>query len=107
MGTKTLEVNNAIRVAGNGAESYKTAGGNVHDAVRFIGGVNSQSGYNGDMVVYYNTQWVPSEKENASYILKIVQTNSPTPALIHADVTVNRMDGDELYRLTIAARRNE
>jgi type II secretory pathway pseudopilin PulG len=107
IGKSSLEVNNAIRVAGNGAESYISAGGDVNNAVRFLGGINSQAEYRGDLVVYYNEQWQPSEKEQASYVLRIIKTDNPAPSLIIAAVTVSRTDGEDLFTMTIAAREDK
>jgi hypothetical protein len=95
-----------IFVAGNAAESYISAGGDVHYAVQFLGGINDQTDYNGNLIVYYNEQWEPSEKEQASYVLSIIKTDNPAPALIIAEVTVSRADGEDLFDMTIAARED-
>jgi type II secretory pathway pseudopilin PulG len=106
IGKSSLEVNNAIRVAGNGAESYISAGGDVDLAVHFLGGVNDQAAYNGNLAVYYDEQWEPSQKEQAFYILNIIKTDNPAPSLIIADVTVSRVNGENLFDMTIATRED-
>jgi len=106
IGKSSLEVNNAIRVAGNAAESYISAGGDIYYVAQFLGGINDQTDYKGNLVVYYNDQWESSGKEQASYILRITKTDNPAPSLIIAEVTVSRADGENLFDMTIAARED-
>jgi type II secretory pathway pseudopilin PulG len=106
MGHRTLEVNNAIRAAGNGAESYKASGGDAQETARVLGGINNQADYDEDLLIYYNDQWNPCEKEQALYVLRIIRLNNPAPSLVLAEVTVSRMDGEELFNLRVATRRD-
>ncbi|MCL2499508.1 MAG: hypothetical protein FWE90_04130 [Defluviitaleaceae bacterium] len=86
---RTLEINHAVRVAGNAAERYKAAGGNIRE---------------GDGVIYYDGNWDVSTVDEASFVLLITGLDNPAPALARAEITVSRIDGDELYRITVAAR---
>jgi hypothetical protein len=104
MSNRTIETNNAIRTASNGAEGFKAAGGDIYETLRLLGGFNDQTDYGGVLVVYYNDKWATSLKEDALYVLRINKLDEEVPGLIVAGVTVSRMDGDKLYELTIAAR---
>ncbi|MCL2604965.1 MAG: hypothetical protein FWD90_10845 [Defluviitaleaceae bacterium] len=85
MSKRTLEVNYAIRVAGNAAESYKASGGV-------------------DGVIYYDSNWNVSDTDGAYFVLQITTLDNPAPSLTRAEIVVSRISGDELYRLTVAAR---
>jgi predicted small secreted protein len=104
IGKGSLELNNAIRIAGNGAESYISAGGDTTNTARFLGAVNSV--YQGDLVVYYDEHWLPCLQEEAHYVLRITNTGNPAPSLITADVTVSRINGEVLYEIAIAVRED-
>jgi hypothetical protein len=101
---RSVEVNHAIRVAGNGAESFKAAGGDTRLTAQLLRSVNGQTG--GDLIIYYDYQWNPSPEDQAAYILRISETGSPASSLVLADVVVSRMDGDMLFSLSVAARRD-
>jgi type II secretory pathway pseudopilin PulG len=113
MGRKTLEINNAIRVAANGAESFKATGGDVNRAAQILGAVNSQVDYGGDLVVYYDDEWNTSSKEQASYVLQIKEyyhifrPYDGAYSLLLGDAVVSRLEnGEEIFSLMVTARND-
>jgi hypothetical protein len=82
---RTLEMKNAILIAGSGAESYKASGGSVTQEE-----------------IFYDDKWDPCDESRASYVLRIKRLDDPDLLLLPAEITVSRTDGEELFVLPVA-----
>jgi len=101
----TKSTSNAILRAESAAEVFKATGGDV-STVRFIleGTHGIKSGYP-SVAVYYDNIWQISDEDNASYVLHIAYyPTAGSNALVMAELTVERIDGDELVAFPLAAR---
>jgi hypothetical protein len=115
----TLATNNAIRVAANVAEIIKASGSDFEEShlAEILGAVIDHSGYDSDLFIYYNEDWNPSRREQASFSLRIKRVGgaafvSPPSSVIFMEVSVNQLDENqlikgELFSLTVASREGE
>jgi type II secretory pathway pseudopilin PulG len=107
MSKNTRDVSYAIRVAGNAAESYKAAGGNAYETLRLLHGAQANHAVNdnnGGLFVYYDDSWNTINENAASFVLRIQPVDYPAPDLVHAEVVIRRVTGEEMYRLSVTAR---
>ena len=100
MEQRTLETKNAILTAGSGAESYKASGGRAGDAIAALGGI-AGAVYSGDPAVFYDDKWNPCAEDQAVYVLRIIRLYEGDSLLLPAEITVGRIDGDELFTLPV------
>jgi hypothetical protein len=103
-GKRTLETTQAVRVAGNAAECFKAAGGDVRETTRLLGVANVRNISGETASVYYNENWNLCDEETASYVLQIAVLDNPAPHLTQARLSISRVDGDELFDLVVTAR---
>ena len=100
------DLGNAFHNAESCAESFKAAGGDLSLVKDILGG-NSVS-INGDyaVIVYYNSKWAVCGENGASYRLILTAGSRAElgPQLREGDITVERLDGEELFAITVAAR---
>ena len=99
------DLSNALHNAESCAETFKATGGEIGKAIDILGGV--KGGAAG--VVYYDSNWHICGKDNADYWLALepVWLISQSDRLLTGEITVYRIDGDELVTLTVAARRGQ
>jgi hypothetical protein len=101
---RTIEEKHAVHAAGSGAEAYKALGGDAGGAALVIGGAKENTASSGrGSVVFYNSQWKPCGEDEASYILRITQLDDPDGLLMPAEVTVSKIDGENLFTLPVSA----
>ena len=93
--------------AESAAEVFKANSGDISAVSAILGGTRGErSGYPG-VSVYYDNEWQPSNEENASYILHIgYYPTGLNNALVVANLTVDRITGEELVAFQLAARGN-
>lgn len=104
------DANTALRMAQNGAECYKAVAGNAESAAAILEGNVTADG----VCVYYDKQWRNCGESEAAYVLKleeelnikIEETQEVPESLIFGNITVEKISGEELVSLTVAAGRN-
>jgi len=104
-------VSHAIVKAESGAEVFKVTGRDFTSAANILGGTVTSVGLGSDgvsvLAVYYDNNWQVSAEDNASYKLYLVIESAQGAQdfdVITARVTVERITGEELISLNVAAR---
>ena len=97
----------AILRAESAAEVFKATGGDENAVLGILEGTRGERhGYSG-VTVYYNNDWQVSNEGNASYVLHIgYHPRRLTDALILADLTVDRITGEELVTFPLAVQQS-
>ena len=103
------DINNALLIAKNGAESFKAASGDMDVTAQFLG-VNINKG---GLHVYYDHTWRPCEEEDALYMLRLVPYNGAEneSSLTFCQLSVERLGEGALsgtiIELTATARKKQ
>ena len=110
LSNKGSDINNALIVAKNGAESFKAANGDISRAVGFIG---ENSVVNGHLLAFYDHSWAPSQEDGALYVLRLIPYEGvgTESSLTFGQLSVERLGDGALsgiiIEMTIAARKDE
>ena len=101
----TVAENNALLKAESAAEIFKATGGDEGTVRSILGGTSSvRTGYPG-VTVFYDDVWQNSNEDNASYVLHIgYRPTGINNSLVVAELTVERITGEELVTFPLAAR---
>jgi len=101
----------AIVKAESGAEVFKVTGADFAAAAEILGGQTTSESLGADGVsviaVYYDSNWQVCNKENASYVLNLIIESALGAQdfdVIQGRVTVEKITGEELISLKVAAR---
>jgi len=102
------DVINAIMVAESGADSYKATAGDIGKTAEILGGVADKADSASEAIVYYDKQWQICGKDSAYYIFRLTSRDPETPAasLLSCELLVEKLTGENLVSLTVAARSN-
>jgi len=103
---------NAIHKAESAAEVFKATGGDLFMTADILGGTADVGGlgHSGAVyaTVYYNSAWQIADESDASYVLRIAAAGTSHTELsfilTSGELTVERITGEELVSLTLAAR---
>ena len=101
---ESRDVSNAILVAESGADSFKAVSGDFGIAADLLGGVAINRGGSTVLLVYYDENWQVSGEETAEYVLSLTdkQSGGQQARLLRADLSVEKIDGDELVSIPVA-----
>ena len=101
----TVAENNALLKAESAAEVFKATGGDEGIVRSVLGGTSSvRNGYPG-VTVFYDDVWQNSDEVNSSYVLHIgFHPTGISNSLVVAELTVERITGEELVTFPLAAR---
>ena len=95
------ELNHALIAAKNGAETFR-AYGDPKTAVEAIGG---SVGDSDSAVVWYDKDWRVCPESEAVYFMRLSATaDAGEPSLSLCELTVESIQGDEIFALTVARR---
>jgi len=101
----TVAENNALLKAESAAEVFKATGGDVGAVRTILGGTSGERGGYPGVTVYYDSGWQISNEENASFVLHIGYLPSVLiDPLVLAELTVDRITGEEIVAFPLAAR---
>jgi len=110
MTVAAVDTKNALLVAESAAESYKAFSGDLEQVAEVFGGpavVVTATGYDFEsLLLFFDSSWQPVDELDASFVLRL-DNNSDEPLINFADITVSRLNADELISLTVAVRGNE
>ena len=107
MATDARDTGFAIRAAESSAECYKALSGDIGKTAEIIGGSSVSIDGASAVVVYYDEDWRVCGENNAEYILRLVNgktTAGGSAPLLSADLSVSRLDGEEILAFAVAAR---
>ena len=100
----------ALIAAESSAEVFKATGGDINAVADIIGGVKRTDGSgSAAIVVFYDSSWQASSEAGARFVLNLIvdtPSNSSDVDLITANLTVCKINGDELIAFPIAAHSN-
>jgi len=101
----TSAEDHAILRAESAAEVFKATGGDEGAVMSILGGTSGVRGGYPGVTVFYDTGWQNSSEENASYVLHIgYRPTGISNSLVVAELTVDRITGEELVAFPLAAR---
>jgi len=102
------DLSNAIHTAESCAEAFKAVGGDQEKVTEILGGT---LGVNNDVntVAYYDGDWLVCGKENANYrvVLSVADPTIRDTQLLAGVVSVQKLGGEEIFAITVAAWGNE
>jgi len=94
----------AILRAESAAEVFKATGGDGNTVAEVLSGTyNTRSGHS-TVTVHYDNDWQLSHEVYASYMLSITYY-ATAESIIEAELTVERITGEELVSFPLAARK--
>jgi len=99
------DLSNALRRAENCAESFKATGGDYVQISDIFGGAIGVIDGAQAVFVYYDNDWTVCAEDGASYRL-ILKAGGPAGLDAHlreGGISVERLPGDELFAITVAA----
>ena len=102
------DISNALHRAESCAESFKATGGDFGQIKDILGGTVGITEGAQAVFVYYDNNWTACKEDGASYRL-ILKTGDPSGFNAHirvGEISVERLAGDELYAITVAARKS-
>ena len=104
MATETRDMSNAITAAETGAECFKAVSGDIGKVAQIFGG--NPISADGSVVVYYDKEWLECSEEHAAYRLRLVREDPAVGSamLISGEITVERLDGEVILIIPVAAR---
>ena len=107
---ESRDLGNALHIAESGAECFKAAGGDIGKVAQVLGGVtisNFPEYGVSSAVVFYDSKWLVCKEDNADYRLLLAIERDPPPdlTLITGSLIVEKLTGDEIIALSIAARQ--
>jgi len=98
---------NAVLKAESAAEVFKAIGNDIDTTKNILGGINGVRYNYPGVTVFYDSYWQVTNENNASYVLHIGYYPIGTDnTLIIADLTVDRITGEQLVIFPLAARIN-
>jgi len=98
---------NAVLKAESAAEVFKAIGNDIDTTMNILGGINGVRYNYPGVTVFYDSYWQVSNENNASYVLHIGYYPTGTGnTLIIADLTVDRITGEQLVIFPLTARKN-
>ena len=103
------DIENAIRISENAAESYKAVCGDLGKMLELLSVSTAElSVGSGEVAIYYDKDLLPcfEADKQAVYLLRIVADrgfDSPD-RLLGAQLTVEKLNGDEIIAFPLAAR---
>ena len=116
MTVEAVNTKNALIISESAAETFKATGGDIRRVAEILSGsVNNYNSYTSYysyyddnlFFVYYNINWQPCSREQASFVLHLARTDTEHQLVIFGDIAVHKKEaGDELMRLPIAVRRS-
>ena len=101
----------AIIKAESTAEAFKAVGGDGDAVLDILGSTRNSGTKSGNqaLIIYYDQSWQISNEDNAAFALFLAFY--PTPdhydELVRADLTVEKITGEELVAFPLAARRKQ
>jgi len=101
----TVAENSALLRAESAAEVFKATGGDEGAVRSVLRGTSSVRGGYPGVTVFYDDVWQNSDEENASFVLHIgYRPTGIHNSLVLAELTVERITGEELVTFPLAAR---
>lgn len=103
MSNEGRDMNNALIIAKNGAECYKSVSGDGENMAHVLSGVYTDN----EVRVYYDEKRQPCGEDSAAYILSITGQNKEEAGTLHfGELSVEKSNGEEIIAFEVAARRN-
>ena len=103
----SVDKRNALLVAENMAVSHKAFRGDLNQIAKIIYGHDTDFFYQGDLRIYYCSNWQPADWNSADFVLHLEHTAAESSVML-ADITVSKiLTGDELVSLTVGTRRTD
>jgi len=100
---KARDINHALSAAKNAAECFKIYGDPGKTAA-VLSGREHASGVP-YAAVYYDAKWRVTDAAEAAYVLRLRNVpDNKTVRLLLCEISVKKITGEELIRLTVAAR---
>ena len=107
MANKARDMNHALSVAKNAAESYKVYGDPGKTAAAL--GAREHAADAPYAAVYYDAKWRVSDATEGAYVLRLISVpdegipNGMAARLLLCEISVEKITGEELIHFTVAA----
>jgi len=99
----------AILKAESAAEVFKAVGGDGPAVLSILGSAQNSGTKSGSpaLMIYYDQEWQITNEANAEFVLFLVysQVTNQDDAFVKADLTIEKITGEEIVAFPLAAQR--